>query len=177
MASKPYLSTGALLSPCQRYRLTLHRCWGDGKTLLIVMLNPSTADANEDDPTIRKCIGFARRAGYGAIEVVNLFAFRATDPNALRSCPDPVGPGNRDLVLSAAAEGECLFAWGASLPVWGQKWATEVGSTGGGHFCLGTTKDGHPRHPLMVPYKQPFVAWSGYRKAGRLNRAEADHAR
>lgn len=173
MASKPYLSTGALLSPCQRYRLTLHRRWSDGRTLQIVMLNPSTADANADDPTIRKCVGFAALADYGAIEVLNLFAFRATNPRELLSATDPVGPQNRDLVLAAARGGGCLFAWGANLPPSYLKWATEVGDAGNGNFCLGTTKAGHPRHPLMLSYKQPLLWWGGYRKAERLNKAEA----
>src|SRR5689334_20041621 len=70
----------AVLSPCGLYRYRLTRRWGDGPALLFVMLNPSTADATEDDPTIRRCTGFAKREGMPAIEVVNLFAWRATDP-------------------------------------------------------------------------------------------------
>jgi hypothetical protein len=103
------------LSPCGTYRYLLGRRIGGGDRVgLWVMLNPSTADANEDDATIRRCIGFARREGCGLLEVVNLFAYRATDPAALRLADDPVGPAN-DHFISKAVERAALVvvAWGA----------------------------------------------------------------
>ena len=85
----------AVLSPCGAYRYLLTRRFGPGKKLAtFVMLNPSTADAERDDATIRKCVGFARSWGCAGLQVVNLFAFRATDPTDLRMADDPVGPEN-----------------------------------------------------------------------------------
>ena len=84
---------GALLSSCGTYRYRLWRYWHtEREPLIFIMLNPSTADAMQDDPTIRKCIGFAKRLGFGGIEVVNLFAYRATDPRDLRANGYQVGP-------------------------------------------------------------------------------------
>ena len=79
---------GAVISECGTYRYRLHR--GEGRTLMFLMVNPSTADAEQDDATIRKCLGFAERNGFGRIVVGNLFAYRAKDVNALRKAIDPV---------------------------------------------------------------------------------------
>ena len=77
------------------------------------MLNPSTADASRDDPTIRRCIGFARAWGYGGVEVVNVFALRATEPSLLRRVRDPVGPGNDAALAAATARVDAIvIAWG-----------------------------------------------------------------
>src|SRR5262249_14212908 len=94
----------AVISDCGRYRYSLTRRWGDAAEprALFVMLNPSTADAEQDDPTIRRCIGFAKAWGMGSLEVVNLYALRATDPAALLSAPDPIGPKNDTMITSAA---------------------------------------------------------------------------
>ena len=87
---------GATISDCGKYRYWLTRIWNDSKLkILWIMLNPSTADENEDDPTIRRCIGFAKQWGYGGICVANLYAYRATDKTALSKVTDPVGQDNR----------------------------------------------------------------------------------
>lgn len=86
----------AIISDCGRYRYQLGRTWSDGPIARFIMLNPSTADATEDDPTIRRCISFAKREGAGAISVVNLFAFRATKPADMMKATDPIGPENND---------------------------------------------------------------------------------
>lgn len=93
---------GALLSEDGRYRYRLWRLWDElAPVMTWVMLNPSTADAEVDDPTIRKCIGFAKQHHYGGIVVVNLFAYRATDPKELGKVKDPVGPENDQHILWA----------------------------------------------------------------------------
>jgi len=109
----------AVISPCGLYRYRLSRQWTEPSySLAFVMLNPSTADAEVDDPTIRRCIGFARREGYGGIEVVNLYAFRATSPDDLWKAKDPCGPENEGHLISIARASvgygtPIVCAWGA----------------------------------------------------------------
>jgi hypothetical protein len=128
------------------------------------MLNPSTADANVDDPTIRRCIGFALREGYGGIYVVNLMAYRATDPADCLAQSDPIGPENDDYLERAARNtGIVVCAWGAKAPEWIVKRGIchiSGDIAGAGLVCLGTTKDGSPRHPLYVARLQPFKRYS-----------------
>ncbi len=116
------------------------------------MLNPSTADAAADDPTIRRCIGFARAWGFGALEVVNLFAYRATRPADLFAADDPVGPRNDRFVRAAARSAAMVVAaWGVHGTRRGRD--ADVLATLrilGSVHCLGTTKRGQPRHPLFV---------------------------
>src|SRR5215510_5582686 len=101
-----FLERDAVLSDCGRYRYMLRRTWDHSKPrVLFVMLNPSTADAEIDDATIRSCIRLAKGAGYGSFEVVNLYALRATDPAELQRADDPVGPKNNDII--EAAIGRC----------------------------------------------------------------------
>jgi len=125
--------------------------------LMIIGLNPSTADETKDDPTIRKCIGFAKRLGYGALCMTNLFAFRATDPKIMEREADPIGPDN-DLHLKACAEnaGVIVAAWGVNGSYLGRNKqvydlmdAPPVLRT---VCCLRKTKSGHPEHPLYIPY-------------------------
>lgn len=150
--------SSADLSLTGMYRYNLWRVWGrDLPMLAWIMLNPSTADAFSDDPTIRKCMGFARRGGFGGICVVNLFAFRATSPLDLKKELDPVGPHNDYYVIKAV---ECchrtVLAWGTHGVHMGRNTAmkTLLEDTGLNDFTmtLATTKDGHPVHPLYQPY-------------------------
>lgn len=144
----------ALFSPCHSYRYRLSRSWGGCTApLAVVMLNPSTADAERDDPTIRRCIAFAAREGFGGIEVMNLFAFRATAPADLKAATDPIGPDNdrhlRDLFVRHSA---VLAAWGAHGAYRGRadrvmRLATGLGAT---LTCFGHTAHGQPRHPLYL---------------------------
>ncbi len=151
----------AKLSPCGLYRYALSRVWEPAKgAVLFVMLNPSTADHEADDPTIRKCIGFARRWGFGALHVVNLFAYRATDPGNLRRAQklgiDIVGDLNKDAIGDAVvASNQVVLAWGANAESWAPYARTVAMGIRSGIrdvVCLGTSKDGHPRHPLMLAY-------------------------
>jgi hypothetical protein len=157
----------ALFDQARTHRYLLARSWPPQlPTLTWVMLNPSTADAFADDPTIRRCVAFARRDGYGGIKVVNLFALRAAHPADLRVSPDPVGAAN-DRILAAHACGTVVAAWGAggALNGRGAEVAASLVSASVALVCLGVTKDGHPKHPLArgrerVPDDAPLVPWN-----------------
>jgi hypothetical protein len=158
--------SAAILSPCGLYRYHLSRTLREepGARVLFVMLNPSTADATVDDPTIRRCIGFAEREGGSVLEVVNLYGLRSPEPKALRAAPDPVGPDNdKHLRLALQFADVVICGWGANEgPIRGRSrvvadLALDLGRT---PMCLGTTKSGAPRHPLYVRSAQPLVPWS-----------------
>lgn len=152
-------TAGAQLSQCRAYRYRLWRVWdAELPAVLFVMLNPSTADEHEDDATIRRCTGFARRWGFGGVEVVNLFAFRTTNPDRLmkrmhRRFVDAVGPDNDAYIWGALKRcKEVIVAWGAHDCA--QDRAREVleliDRAGAMPTCLGESKDGHPLHPLYL---------------------------
>ncbi len=150
----------AVLSACGAYRYRLGRRWGREAPLCFVMLNPSTADDNADDPTIRKCIGFAMRLGFGSIDVVNLFAYRATDPRELRRAGFQIGPHNDGWIDIAVREtrrlgGEVVCAWGAharGLARPAQVLDRIIRHAGVQPMVLERCADGTPSHPLMLPY-------------------------
>jgi len=119
---------------------------------VFVMLNPSTADAEQDDPTIRRCAGFARAWGFGGMTVVNLFAFRATDPARLRRARDPVGRDNDHHIATAArGAGMVVLAWGVHGALDGRDRVVAALLADVRPRCLGTTRGGYPRHPLYLP--------------------------
>ncbi|EYS89479.1 hypothetical protein CF68_33090 [Cupriavidus sp. SK-4] len=158
----------AVISDCGAFRYHLERRWGPAKPMLFVMLNPSTADASEDDPTIRKCVGFAERHGSESVEVVNLFAFRATDPRELKRAGYPVGPDNHRHIRLAAASvarrgGLAVCAWGANGRGLGAvQVVTELLRQGGLPLhALFQLADGTPAHPLMLPYSSKLACISG----------------
>lgn len=153
-----FQTSSAAISPCGQYRHWLRRRWSAGPTCGFIMLNPSTADADADDPTIRRCIGFARREGCGGLLVANLFQLRATDPKELARHPDPVGPNSDHHLLDVAGEsdGPLIAAWGAHQ--FAADRAAYVSAMFGIHcVCLGKTRDGHPRHPLYVKGDAPLI--------------------
>jgi hypothetical protein len=159
-------------SPGREYRYTLWREWDcDYLTgcaddlphikeyVMFIGLNPSTADETKDDPTIRKCIGFSKRWGYGALCMANLFAYRATNPKVMKAQADPIGPeNNRWLVSCARGAGIVVAAWGKdgrhnsrAAVVFGLVAAVKE------TYCLRQNKDGTPEHPLYVPYEvEPY---------------------
>lgn len=144
---------GAVFDPSGCYRYRLWRVWDPTHPrVTFILLNPSTADADRDDPTLRRCVGFARAWGYGGLEVVNVFAWRATDPAALRRCPDPVGPDN-DAAVLAAVQGVALVvaAWGNGGCHQGRAAAVLRLLDGLPLTCLGLTRAAQPRHPLYTP--------------------------
>lgn len=172
-----------ILSPCRKYRYTLWREWqgsldmlasnalltalNEDKFLMVIGLNPSTADETKDDPTIRKCIGFAKRWGYGALCMTNLFAWRDTKPENMLNAADPIGPLNDRYLFGAATRA------GMILAAWGKKGnhmhrASFVGNCINGMVrpdglpmlhCLRANGDGSPEHPLYVPYETTPMAW------------------
>lgn len=156
----------AILSPDRVYRYALHRKWDANMfptpgTVAFVMLNPSTADEREDDPTIRRCIGFARTWGYCSMTVVNLFALRSTDPAGLLDVADPVGPDNDLAIRDVAADAaHVVAAWGAMAhPLVQRRIREVVPLLGPVPLCLGTTASGQPRHPLYVKGDTNATMW------------------
>lgn len=158
------MNTGAIISDCGKYRYALWRGPLEGRLLCFIMLNPSTADAEKDDPTIRACRDFAQRNGYNGIYVVNLYAYRATKPADMRKAADPFGPGNAQFLRETVAKYPTIVcAWGA---VGGEHDPDHVHHVtqllqyaGANTVCLGKTSVGHPRHPLYVKRDQPLIAY------------------
>lgn len=155
------LFRSAVISECGRYRYRLFREWekSEHMPVLWVMLNPSTADAAIDDPTIRRCMAFSKSWGYGAMWVGNLYAFRATDPSMLWSLSaiDAHGPDNAKHLYAMACESAItVCGWGANAH--GRDFAASFKSPGG-LWCLGTTKGGQPRHPLYVKGDTKLQEW------------------
>ena len=151
----------AIYSDCENYRYVLTRIWDvAGRKVLFIMLNPSTADATNDDPTIRRCMGFARDWGYGILEVGNLFAYRAAKPEELADVSDPVGPENdgwlsslgryTDLVVYAG--GNHGAHQGRAKYVKEYLWVRHVQ-----WHHLGLTRAGQPRHPLYLAKSCPLI--------------------
>jgi|SRR5579859_6095362 len=146
----------AWISQCGLYRYRLTRHWGPGhRVLCFVMLNPSTADAEEDDPTVRLCISWAKLLGFDGLVVVNLFALRSTDPSKLKVVADPVGPENDDIILdSAIASSMILCAWGnhGGIGRRSEFVKSMLSRAGIKLHCLKLSKKLQPVHPLYQPY-------------------------
>lgn len=145
------MARGAVLSDCHRYRYELTRTWDPTQGRVgWVMLNPSTADADVDDPTIRRCVAFARAWGYGGIVVRNLFALRATNPLELRGHPEPVGRFNGQYLRRCSSEAITVAAWGAHGGLHGRADAVVslLRHYGARLHHLGLTQGGFPTHPL-----------------------------
>jgi hypothetical protein len=139
-------------SDCRRYRYALWRTWDPLEPgVLFVGLNPSTADEQVNDPTIRRCMGFARRWGYGGLVMCNLYALRSTDPARLFEVEDAVGPENDDWLADQAEQAPLVVAaWGSTPGPVPDRAARVLELLGEAH-CLGLTTGGAPRHPLRMP--------------------------
>lgn len=145
------MTSSAAFSRNQLYRYWLKREWNPTlPCCAFIGLNPSTADATHDDPTIRRIIGFAQDWGFGSVTVVNLFAYRATKPSDLKTTEQPIGPRNNYWINRVTAEANTVVAaWGNHGLFMGRNdWA--LGRIDG-LYCLGITKQGQPRHPLYCP--------------------------
>lgn len=163
----------AVLSACEKYRYVLTRDWRESNEttidvehkLVFVMLNPSTADAWVDDATICACIDFAKNNGCNVLEVVNLFAYRSTDPQNLRKWHDPVGPSNLKYQTLAVAcsdrSTKIVVAWGSQKiagPI-SEKFFNDFKEIRDQFLCLGINKDGQPKHPLYVKRDTPLLKY------------------
>jgi hypothetical protein len=156
----------AALSPCARYRYALGRAWGnrpsDAPCAVFVLHNPSTADDAASDPTLRRCLAFARRA-CRAVVVVNAFALRATDKKRLLTARDPVGRQNDTCIGLAMQHARIVVVgWGridAPLAARAERFAALVAQTGQKLHCLGVNTDGSPKHPLYIKQKTPLRVW------------------
>lgn len=155
--------SGATFSPCRRYRFTLWRTWEPKfEPVAFIGLNPSTADEDVDDPTIRRCVDFAKRWGGGGLVMLNLFGWRSTDPKGLHTAVDPIGDGNDDAIRRTVRSARLVVAaWGfhGSLDARDVAVRELVKGEGVRLWRLGTTKDGHPRHPLYMPAETLPEEW------------------
>lgn len=160
-----YEPRAAEISPCGRYRYSLTRRWAaTGPVCVFTMLNPSTADAEIDDSTIRKCIGFARAIGCVALHVVNLYAYRSTDPERLWRADDPIGPDNESYLLKAAqlardTDGRLIVAWGTNARLERVMQVVDRLAAIMPLECLRLTKHGTPEHPLFLPKSSRPQPW------------------
>lgn len=164
--SHDFAMCSAEFSPDRLYRWVLFRTWQPTRPPLVVVgLNPSTANESENDPTVTREVGFARRELRGGLVKLNAFALVSTDPKGLKYSANPVGVRNNAFLRQHCRNRDVVVAWGAH-PQWSDRLRyvagllTEVGAV---LFCFGTTKDGHPKHPLYLRSDTPLVRWEGYR--------------
>ena len=157
----------AYLSEDKVYRYWLLRRWDDTMPMIaIIGVNPSTADENKDDQTIRKDIGFCKRLGFGGFVKFNLAAFRARDPKVCRAAYNPIGFWNTAQQLHYWATQfkvvMVVAAWGANGKYFPEQ-CLAIEAEFPKLWCWGKTADGLPRHPLMLPYSTPIELFKGSR--------------
>ena len=164
LRSQQRMFRGALFSEDRVYRYTLTRVWDmDGPRMCWLLLNPSTADEKQDDPTIRRCIAFAKAWGYGGWDLVNLFAYRSTNPDVLPRVPDPFGPLNLEHIAATTRVAPLVVCgWGRKAPFdHDQRVLAMLRQYGRTLHCLGLNGDQSPKHPLYLRgdlTPQPFGA-------------------
>jgi hypothetical protein len=163
MDPKYFRQSGAEYSECETYRYRLWRKWEEGPTVTFLMLNPSTADAYKNDPTIERCHRRAVAMGFAALEIVNIFAYRATDPRELKKAANPIGPDNDANILESARKSDMtICAWGSHGDHKNRH--QEVKELLKSHdisaHVLGLTAKGQPRHPLYLPYSRLPRQWA-----------------
>lgn len=157
-------NAGAEFSPCRTWRYVLWRRWaweGYASQVMFIGLNPSTADETQDDPTVRRCINFAKCWGFSGLLMMNAYAFRATDPKDMKAAADPVGPGNDEAFGYRRTQvGLIVAAWGNHCT--GERAAEVLHAIGQPVHCLGTNQSGSPKHPLYLKADtQPQPFWGG----------------
>jgi hypothetical protein len=174
-----YIDSGASISECGQYRYLLWRAWAEGPRAVWIMLNPSTADGAEDDQTIRKCVAFAKRWGLAGIEVVNLFAYRATDPKELKPAAMAGVPGgygitggfwNDQCIINSCLDHDMVICgWGNNGSLFGRSekllsllgHTRRVGAPMGRPRALKVTKLNQPSHPLYLSLDLVPFEWDG----------------
>jgi len=165
MKAEYFENSGADFSPCDAYRYKLWRRWKSGPSVTFIMLNPSTADAHHNDPTIERCHRRAVDMGFSALDVVNIFAYRATDPKQLKKYPHPVGPENDSVLTDTLKSASMVIcAWGSHGDH--QNRHEEVRhllkENGVVPHVLSLTGKGQPGHPLYLPYSKQPVLWTDF---------------
>lgn len=160
-------ASGAEFSPDRLYRWRLWRIWDrDRAPLVFVGLNPSTADDVKNDPTVTRCIRRAQSGGYGGLIMLNVFAWRATDPAEMLAAEDPIGSENDRAIAEESRGRDVVAAWGVdgSHRVRSAAVLRILNENAARVLCLGTTADGSPRHPLYVAYAKTFEEFNSHTK-------------
>lgn len=164
MSTSLFEQSAAVISDDGLFRYRLSRTWDASLPVVCwVLLNPSTADAERDDPTVRRIRGFSQSWGFGGFVVVNLFAFRATNPKALMGVPDPIGPDNDAAIDAETSDRVTVVAWGTfgKINDRGRDVLRRLAGRGRGVQCLGVTGTGQPVHPLYVPGDREMRTFDG----------------
>ena len=153
----------AQYSDCEQYRYALTKVWElETSQVVFVMLNPSTATEVQNDPTVERCERRARTLGFGGFQVINIFAWRSTDPKKMRVAKDPIGPDNDNTIMKACRWGDQIIAaWGThgSHLNRGSEVEKILRKSNKPIFHLGLSKGGHPKHPLYIAYAQRLEKW------------------
>lgn len=152
------LRSGALFSKCMSYRYSLTRVWNPDNPkagmVAFIGLNPSTADEHENDPTVTRCINYAKGWGMDGMYMLNIFAYRATDPKVMKAHPDPIGISNDNILELITGDLDvckiAVAAWGVNGTHLGRDAQVIKLLSNVKLKCLGVTKDGHPKHPLYL---------------------------
>lgn len=153
--------TKAEFSPCKKYRYRLWRKWSDNPRVCFVMLNPSTADDINNDPTVERCQRRAKAWGFGAVEVVNIFALRSTNPKVLYNKDvDPIGDWNNKAIKIASMQAQLIVCgWGKHGSLMNRGSAVVKLLSEFKLYYLRTNSDGSPEHPLYIPYSVKPQEW------------------
>jgi hypothetical protein len=157
-----FVTATADIDGCYRYGLS--RTWGAGRRVLWIMLNPSTATAEQLDPTLRRCLRFSDGWGFKRMDICNLFAYRSTNPRELLKVDDPVGPRNDQAILEHARAADLIMCgWGIHGSLRGRNRVVSelLMEAGLQLFTLGVTEGGEPRHPLYLAADTVMQAWKG----------------
>lgn len=166
MSTTTHEQSGATFDDSKVFRYRLWRRWDPAAPYMAVIgLNPSTADETRDDPTIRRCISFARREGLGGLEMLNLFAFRSTDPRKLAESGWPVGDQNMAHIVEVCLRPMCarvVLAWGSNAPSGTARNMVQRLRAAGVPklWCFGRTNQGLPRHPLYLRKDAALEEWT-----------------
>jgi len=153
----------AAFSRCKTYRYSLERVWESKaplKRVVFIGLNPSTADHRVDDPTIRRCMGFAQSWGFNALSVVNLFAYRTPYPDELKKAIDPIGPYNVTHLGKIIRQADLAIACWGKDGSWMKQDVRLARRFGNKLRCLAINKDGSPAHPLYQRADKKHQVWS-----------------